>query len=159
MIIYNMSVAPSFRQQSTDTISSHDSYDFDADYDPYEDFDPPMKHVSKVKGHHPNRAATKIQSLLRGKKGRDRAEIMRKAQANEAMFNLADIDSILKELEDCHSEKARLEEQLKQYEGERKKEGKDEEEKLVEKLVEKKANLREKPKDEENLVSVDVVKS
>jgi len=84
---------------------------------------------------------------------------MRNAQANEAMFNLADIDSILKELEDCHSEKARLEEQLKQYEGERKKEGKDEEEKLVEKLVEKKANLREKPKDEENLVSVDVVKS
>jgi len=122
MIIYNMSAAPSFRQQSTDTISSHDSYDFNADdYDPFEDAEPPKKHVSKVKGYHPNRAAaTKIQSLHRGKKGRDRAEIMRNAQANEAMFNLADIDSILKELEDCHSEKARLEEQLEQYEGERK---------------------------------------
>jgi len=141
-----MSVAPSFRQQSTDTISSHDSYDFDADYDPYEDFDPPMKHVSKVKGHHPNRAATKIQSLLRGKKGRDRAEIMRKAQANEAMFNLADIDSILKELEDCHSEKARLEEQLEQYEGERKEGGKRRRRKTRRKTRRKKSKSKRKTK-------------
>lgn len=114
-----------FRQQSTDTISSHDSYDYD-EYDPYEDEKPPMKHVSKVNGIHPNRdnrAATKIQSLLRGKKGRVRAVTMRNAQANEAMFNLADIDSILKELEDCHSENDILKQQLVQLKGESKKQG------------------------------------
>lgn len=119
-----MSSAPSLeRQQSTDTTSSHDSYDFDADYDPFEHFEPPMKHVPRVKGHHPNRAATKIQSLLRGKKGRVRAATMRNAQTNEAMFNLADIESILKELEDCHSENDILKQQLVQRKEESKKQG------------------------------------
>ncbi len=144
-------MSAALRQQSTDTISSHDSYDFDhADYDPFEDAEPPKKHVSKVKGYHPNRAAnraaTKIQSLLRGKKGRDRAEIMRNAQANKAMFNLADIDSILKELEDCHSEKARLEEQLEQYEGERKKGGKRRRRKTRRKTRRKKSKSKRKTK-------------
>ncbi len=141
-----MSAAPSFRQQSTDTISSHDSYDFNAEYDPFEEPLPPMKHVSKVKGYHPNRAATKIQSFLRGKKGRARAATMRNAQANKAMFNLADIDSILKELEDCHSEKARLEEQLGQYEGERKKGGKRRRRKTRRKTRRKKSKSKRKTK-------------
>ncbi len=119
-----MSAAPSLeRQQSTDTISSHESYDFDEDWDPFEHFDPPRKHVSRVKGYHPNRAATKIQSLLRGKKGRARAATMRNAQVNEAMFNLADIESILKELEDCHSKNDRLKQQLVQRKGESNKQG------------------------------------
>ena len=99
-----MSAAPSLeRYQSTDTISSHNSYDSDpdnvADY-PGPGF--PIKPVPGVPGRHPNRAATKIQSLLRGKKGRARAATMRNAQVNEAMFNLADIESILKELEQAY---------------------------------------------------------
>lgn len=135
------------KQESTDTISSHDSYDDDAEYNPYELSVPPKKHVSKVPGHHPNRrAATKIQSLIRGKKGRDRAKIMRNAQANEAMFNLTDIDSILKELEDCHSEKARLEEQLEQYEGETKKGGKRRRRKTRRKTRRKKSKSKRKTK-------------
>jgi len=141
-----MSAAPSFRQQSTDTTSSHDSYDHDADYDPFESFEPPLKHVPRVEGYHPNRAATKIQSLLRGKKGRVRAATMRNAQTNEAMFNLADIESILKDLEDCHSEKARLEEQLKQYEGERKKGGKRRRRKTRRKTRRKKSKSKRKTK-------------
>jgi hypothetical protein len=116
MIIYNMSA---LRQESTDTISSHDSYDDDAVYDPYEEPVPPMKHVSKVPGHHPNRAATKIQSLLRGYKSRVRGATMRNAQAN-TIYSFGDMEIILKYLEDCHSEKARLEEQLEIRRGKKK---------------------------------------
>ena len=143
-----MFAAPSLeRYQSTDTISSHDSYDSDpdnvADY-PGPGF--PIKPVPGVPGRHPNRAATKIQSFLRGKKGRVRAVTMRNAQANEAMFNLADIESILIELEDCHSEKARLEEQLEQYEGERKKGGKRRRRKTRRKTRRKKSKSKRKTK-------------
>lgn len=115
--------APSFdRQQSINTITS---YDTDDSYNPYEEEEPQQIHVPRVEGHHPNRAArraaTKIQSLLRGKKGRDRAATMRNAQVNEAKFILADIESILKELEDCHSENDRLKQQLVQRKGRKKK--------------------------------------
>jgi hypothetical protein len=106
----NATKTPSFdRQQSINTIGSRDTDDYGAwDYDPFEDDQPPQIHVPRVEGYHPNR---------------DRVAIMRNAQANEAMFNLADIENILKELEDCHDENRRLKQQLGQRKGGRKKRG------------------------------------
>ncbi len=136
-----MSAAPSLeRYQSTDTISSHDSYDSDpenvADY-PGPGF--PIKPVPRVPGRHPNRAATKIKHWWEKIK-------LRNAQTNKRHFGLADIKSILKELEDCHSEKARLEEQLEQYEGERKKGGKRRRRKTRRKTRRKKSKSKRKTK-------------
>jgi hypothetical protein len=105
-----------------------------------------MKHVSKVPGHHPNReAATKIQSLIRGYKSRVRDATMRNAQAN-TIYSFGDMEIILKYLEDCHSEKARLEEQLEKYEGERKKGGKRRRRKTRRKTRRKKSKSKRKTK-------------
>lgn len=136
------------RQESTDTIGSH--YSVDADYNPYEeDGMPTIKKVPRVPGHHPNRAAnraaTKIQSLLRGYKSRVRDATMRNAQAN-TIYSFGDMEIILKYLEDCHSEKARLEEQLEKYEGERKKGGKRRRRKTRRKTRRKKSKSKRKTK-------------
>jgi hypothetical protein len=107
----NKTKTPSFgRQQSINTIDSHDTDDWMAgDYDPFEDDHPPQIHVPRVKGYHPNR---------------DRAEIMRNAQDDwQSMDNMKDIDSILNELEDCKKENIKLNQRLGQLKGGSKKQG------------------------------------